>query len=76
LITAVFLLFGFFATAQETTSNKQGIVTDSTNAVSSATIVAVHIPTILSRWQMRFEIRYLFNYQADNLLRIKGAFIF
>jgi hypothetical protein len=45
LLTAIFLLFGFLANAQETTSDIQGTVTDGTNAVSSATIVAVHIPT-------------------------------
>jgi len=45
LLTAIFLLFISFAKAQETTSEIQGIVTDGTNPVSNATIIATHVPT-------------------------------
>ena len=45
LLTTIFLLFGFLAKAQETTSDIQGIVTDGNNGIASATVVAVHVPT-------------------------------
>ena len=45
LLTTIFLLFGFLAKAQETTSDIQGIVTDGNNGIASATVVAVHLPT-------------------------------
>lgn len=45
LLTAIFLLFGFLAKAQETTSDIQGIVTDGTNGIPNATVVAIHVPT-------------------------------
>lgn len=45
LLTAIFLFFAALAKAQETTSDIQGIVTDGTNGISNATIVAVHVPT-------------------------------
>lgn len=45
VLTAIFLLLGFLTFAQETTSDIQGIVTDGANAISNATIVAVHVPT-------------------------------
>ena len=45
LLTAIFLLFGSLAKAQETTADIQGIIKDSTNSISNATIVAIHVPT-------------------------------
>ena len=45
LLTAIFLLFASVSKAQETTSEIQGLVTDGTNPVSNATVVATHIPT-------------------------------
>ena len=45
LLTIIFLLFGFLAKAQETTSDIQGIVTDGNNGIANANVVAVHLPT-------------------------------
>ncbi len=45
LLTTIFLLFGFLAKAQETTSDIQGVVTDGGSPVANATVVALHTPS-------------------------------
>ncbi|CAN5642635.1 carboxypeptidase regulatory-like domain-containing protein [soil metagenome] len=46
ILTAIFMVSGYLATAQETTSEIQGLVTDSKGTpLAGATIVAIHTPT-------------------------------
>lgn len=45
LLTTIFVLLGYLAKAQETTSDIHGIVSDGNNAIGNATIVAIHLPT-------------------------------
>lgn len=45
LLSCFLMLGSFFAFAQETTSEIQGIVTDGNTGVGNATITAIHVPT-------------------------------
>ena len=45
LLVCFFMLFGFVAFSQETTSEIQGIVADGSNGIGNATITAIHVPT-------------------------------
>ena len=44
-LTLLLLLMGFVTTAQETTSEIQGVITDDKTSLNGATITAVHLPT-------------------------------
>jgi hypothetical protein len=45
LLVCFFMLSGFIAFSQETTSEIQGLVTDGNNGIGNATITATHVPT-------------------------------